>query len=114
MTAAKTELVAAGGIASSVSGGGTGVSTVSFTLTKQDDAERLVEKLFKTSLIADAQILSNSYERFYMKYKREASDDKLVKVKLITADNKVASLIQYVKENNLSINKDIPTDILSV
>jgi len=56
----------AGGTVSSVTPGGAGISLVSFTVEKREDAENLATKLFRENLIADVQIIDNSYERFYM------------------------------------------------
>lgn len=111
---AKTQLKEAGGTVSSVTPGGSGISMVTFSVEKREDAENLASKLFKQNLIADSQIIDNNYERFYMKYKKELSDENQVRVNFITADNRVALLVKFIKENYPGSKSDLPLDIISV
>jgi uncharacterized protein involved in tolerance to divalent cations len=87
---------------------------VTFSVEKREDAENLASKLFKQNLIADSQIIDNHYERFYMKYKKELSDENQVRVNFITADNRVALLVKFIKENYPGSKSDLPLDIISV
>merc|ERR1711935_103750 len=50
--------------------------------------------------IADAEIISGGYERFYLKENEEIIDDSLVKMKIVTADYKVPQLMKFIEENN--------------
>ena len=50
---------------------GNGISVVSFTTENQEKAEILVDKLFKSHLIAEAQIVAASYEKIYMDGKKQ-------------------------------------------
>lgn len=79
---------------------GSGISIVSFITENQEKAEDLASRLLKSGLIADVEIISGGYERFYLKDNKELIDDSLVKMKIITADYKVPQLMTYIKENN--------------
>lgn len=112
---AQRELVEAGGTVNIDSPAGSGISSVSFTVQKRDDAEELATKLFKENLIADAQFQDNNYERMYMLYKKEQEDDHQVRVRFITADSRVPLLIKFIKEHNPNhYNGPLPPDIVSV
>jgi hypothetical protein len=78
----------------------TGISTLQLTIENKDYAEELVHKLFKEHLVADATINSNRVERLFMNYKKEKSQDNIVKLHLVTADSKLASLIVFLKKEN--------------
>ena len=93
---------------------GTGVSDVSFTVESREAAENLASKLFKQELIGDAQILDGWYERMFMTYKKQASQDHLVKMKLLTQDAKVADVFKFIQQNNPNSKmKDVPADLMS-
>jgi len=47
-----------------------GISLVHFTVETKDQADILVEKLFKELLIADAQIYDNNSKRIFLKFKK--------------------------------------------
>lgn len=83
-----------------MSAGGSGISVVQFTMEKREDAENLSHKLFKENLIADVQIMDNNYNRLYMKYKKENEEDNQISAKFITADDRVATLMKFIKEHN--------------
>jgi uncharacterized protein involved in tolerance to divalent cations len=74
----------------------------------------LIDKLFLEHLIADAEVIDNSYERLYMKYRKEVLEDNLVKLKFVTTDAKVPRLMRYIaKENPNERNPDMAPDILT-
>jgi uncharacterized protein involved in tolerance to divalent cations len=87
---------------------------VSFSAERKDDAEKLIDKLFSEHLIADAEVIDNSYERIYMRYRKEVLDDNLVKLKFVTTDAKVPRLMRFIsKENPNERNPDQAPDILA-
>jgi uncharacterized protein involved in tolerance to divalent cations len=93
---------------------GTGISMVQFTAERKDDAEKLIDKLFLEHLIADAEVIDNSYERIRMKYRKEILEDNLVKLKFVTTDAKVPRLMRYVsKENPNDRNPDMAPDLIA-
>lgn len=93
---------------------GTGVSVVSFTVESREAAENLASKLFKSELIGDAQILDGNYERMFMNYKKQSSEDHLVRMKFLTQDAKVAEVFKFVQQNNPNSKmKDVPADLMS-
>lgn len=50
----------------------------------------------------------------FMKYKKESIQSDIVKLKLVTADDKLGDLIRFLrKENPNSENVGIPDDIVS-
>lgn len=68
----------------------------------KDQAESLVSKLFKNLLVADSQIQENNFERLYMNYKKETEENDVVKVRVITSDDRVPGLIRFVQKNSLT------------
>jgi len=44
--------------------------------------------------------MDNNYNRLYMKYKKENEEDNQISVKFITADDRVATLMKFIKEHN--------------
>jgi len=92
----------------------TGVSKVHFTVESRDYAEELIHKLFKEHLAADASVMDNKLERFFSKYRKEISEDNLVKMTVVTADDRLSDLISFIKkENPNSDNSDVPPDIIA-
>jgi|TARA_B110000305_G_C19267304_1_gene552595 hypothetical protein len=81
---------------------GSGASVVQFTMKGKDQAESLVSKMFKNLLVADSQIQENNFERLYMNYKKETEENDVVKVRVITSDDRVPGLIRFVQKNSLS------------
>jgi len=73
---------------------------VTFSVSTSEEADILVDKLFKQQLIADAQISSSNTHRLFMRYKKMQETDNLVKMRLVTADNRVAALIRFLILNN--------------
>ena len=47
-----------------------------------------------------------------MKYKKEIEEDNLVKLRLVTTDNKLNSLITYL-EKNVAKKHNVPVDIIA-
>ena len=73
---------------------------VQFTAERKDDAEKLIDKLFLEHLIADAEVIDNSYERIFMKFRKQVLEDNLVKLKFVTTDAKVPRLMRFIKKEN--------------
>ena len=92
---------------------GSGVSVVSFAVPTSEEADILVQKLFKDQLIADAQISASNTHRMYMRYKKLQETDNIVKMRLITSDGRVPALIRYLILNNPngSENEVVPSII---
>jgi len=93
---------------------GNGISYVTFTTENQEKAERLVTKLYEKNLIGDSQIIAASYEKLYMDGKKQMVDDHLVRLKMVTADYRVPSLIKYVTDNNPNDKRDMPPALIAV
>lgn len=79
---------------------GTGISIINFVAETTQKAERLSDYLLKAKLIADAELVSGGYERYYMKDKKEVVDDGLVKIRFVTADYMVPQVMKYIEEHN--------------
>jgi len=47
-----------------------------------------------------------------MKYKKEIEEDNLIKLRLVTSDNKLNSLITYL-EKNVPKKHNVPVDIIA-
>ena len=56
--------------------------------------------------------LKKKTERMLMKYKKEIEEDNLVKLRLVTSDNKLNSLITYL-EKNIPKKHNVPVDIIA-
>jgi len=98
----KPEKASSGSKKSAAAGKGSGASVVQFTMKGKDQAESLVSKLFKNLLVADSQIQENNFERLYMNYKKETEENDVVKVRVITSDDRVPGLIRFVQKNSLT------------
>lgn len=80
----------------------------------KDQAESLVSKMFKNLLVADSQIQENNFERLYMNYKKETEENDVVKVRVITSDDRVPGLIRFVQKNSLSDeSQEMSDDIIA-
>jgi len=92
----------------------TGVSKVHFTVESRDYAEELVHKLFKEHLAADASIIDNKFERFYSVYRKEHGEDNMVKLTLVTSDDRINDLISFIKKENPNTeHSDVPPDVIA-
>lgn len=90
-----------------------GVSVVQFTVAEgRDDAERLVSKLFKDSLIADAHIQTEQ-ARSYMHFKKEATQDNLAKVRLVTLDERMPELLNTIEKLHPVKGRDMGNDVIA-
>lgn len=80
----------------------------------KDQAESLVSKMFKNLLVADSQIQENNFERLYMNYKKETEENDVVKVRVITSDDRVPGLIRFVQKNSLTDDsQEMSDDIIA-
>lgn len=87
---------------------------VHFTVESRDYAEELIHKLFKEHLAADASVVENKYERFFLKYRKEISQDNLVKLQVVTADSRIPDLLRFIKKENPNTkDQDIPPDLVA-
>jgi len=65
-------------------------------------------------LIADAQIYDSNSKRIFMKYKSQTEADASVKIRMVTADNRVPALIRTIlKYNPNEHDTDIAPDIVA-
>jgi uncharacterized protein involved in tolerance to divalent cations len=87
---------------------GVGLSIVSFVTETTEHAEKLAHQLLDKNLVADCHIIGGSYVRMYMKGKKELIDDKLVKVKFVTADYFVPQVMKLITESNPNESKELP------
>lgn len=94
--------------------GASGISLVHFTVETKDQAEQLVGKLFRELVIADAQIYDSNSKRIYMKFKSQTENDASVKIRMVTADDRIPALIRTIlKYNPNEHNTDIAPDIIA-
>ena len=56
-------------------------------------------------MIADSEIISSGIKRFYLKDDQSVSAESLVKLKLVTTEDKVQKVFDSVQENNLKTNQ---------
>ena len=57
--------------------------------------------------------LERDYTAYHaLKYKKEIEEDNLVKLRLVTSDNKLNSLITYL-EKNIPKKDNVPVDIIA-
>lgn len=93
---------------------GNGASVVQFTVDAKDAAELLVSKMFKNLLIADSQITNNNFQRMYMNFKKMTTDTDAVKVRVITADDRVPALIRFIQKHDPNDeHKELSPDIIA-
>ena len=71
-----------------------------------------MQKLFEDSLIADAHI-QNQQERFYMKYRKEATQDNLAKVRLVTMDERLPQLMHAIQKLHPVKGRDMGNDVIA-
>jgi uncharacterized protein involved in tolerance to divalent cations len=70
--------------------------------------------LFKEHLAADVSIIDNKLERIFTKYRKEVSEDELVKLTIVTADDRLSELFEFIKKENPNTrNSDVPADIIA-
>lgn len=86
--------------ASGPDGSASGVVLVYLTVDDDEHATRFVKALFNKGLIAQANQYEGNFERTYLKLGRMATERGRDKLELITTNNKVADLIDYVNNNN--------------
>lgn len=79
---------------------GSGVALVYLTVDDDEHATRFVKALFNKGLIAQANQYEGNFERTYLKLGRMATESGRDKLELITTNNKVAALIDYINNNN--------------
>jgi len=92
---------------------GAGASVVQFTLEKKEAAELLVSKMFKQLLIADSQIQSNNFERMFMNYKKETTENDVTKIRVVTSDDRVPALIRFIQKNDPNEQHKEALDIIA-
>ena len=83
--------------------GPTGVSYFQFSINNKQDAEELVSKLFRKTLIADVEIILEGEMRQYITNGKVVDAGKTFKVIGVTSDDRVAELIEEL--NSLNPNK---------
>lgn len=82
--------------ATSPDGSASGVVLVYLTVDDDEHATRFVKALFNQGLIAQANQYEGNFERTYLKLGRMATEKGRDKLELITTNDKVAALIDYV------------------
>jgi uncharacterized protein involved in tolerance to divalent cations len=86
---------ATGGAAS-----GSGEVLVYLTVDNDEHATRFIKALFNKDLIASANQYEGNFERTYLKLGRMATEKGRDKLELITTNDKVAALIDYINMYN--------------
>lgn len=89
-----------------------GLSFVRVTLESRTVAERILKKLFKNQLIADAQIVDNN-ERMYMKYRKQINEDNQVKVRMVTTNSQVPFLVSALSKANTGKDSEMGNDLVA-
>lgn len=82
------------------------------TLESRTVAERILKKLFKNQLIADAQIVDNN-ERMYMKYRKQINEDNQVKVRMVTTNSQVPFLVSALSKANTGKDSEMGNDLVA-
>lgn len=77
-------------------GAGSSVALVYLTVDDDEHATRFVKALFNKGLIAQANQYEGNFERTYLKLGRMATEKGRDKLELITTNDKVTALIDYI------------------
>lgn len=88
------------------------LSFVRVTMESKTAAEKLLKKLFKSQLIADAQVLENN-ERIFMKNKKQINEDSQVKVRMVTTSTQVPFLVSYLSKNIQNKDTEMGNDLVA-
>lgn len=80
-------------------------------MDSKNSAEKILKKLFKNQLIADAQIIDNN-ERVYMKYRKQINEEGQVKVRMITTSSQVPFIVSFFAKS-AEKNEDMGHDIVA-
>lgn len=100
---------------SSSTGGSKSKEALSFvrvTMESKGAAEKMMKKLFKNQLIADAQIIDNN-ERVFMKYRKQINEDNQVKVRMVTTSSQVPFIVSFFAKNNAEKDSDMGNDLVA-
>lgn len=89
-----------------------GLSYVRVTMESKTAAERILKKLFKNQLIADAQIVDNN-ERVFMKYRKQINEDGQVKVRMVTTNSQVPFIVSFFAKSSTGKDEDMGNDIVA-
>jgi len=81
-------------------GAGSTAALVYLTVDDDEHATRFVKALFNQGLISQANQYEGNFERTYLKLGRMATEKGRDRLELITTNDKVAALIDYVNNNN--------------
>lgn len=81
-------------------------------MDNKNAAEKILKKLFKNQLIADAQIQDNN-ERVYMKYRKQMNDEGQVKVRMVTTQSQVPFIVSFFAKSASGKDSDMGHDIVA-
>ena len=70
------------------------------TVDSEEHATRFIKDLFKEGLIAAVQTMDGGFSRSYLKFGTPSTENKRVRLEMTVPDNRVATLINYVNNNN--------------
>ena len=94
---------------------GAGLSAVTFSCDSTQNAEDIIQKLFKLFLIADAQVSTQKHERYYKKFNNQVSEPDQIKVRLVTTSKKATKAIEEIlKMGPNESRKDVVDDVVAV
>lgn len=75
-------------------------------------AEKILKKLFRNQLIADAQIVDNN-ERIIMKYRKQVNQEGQVKLRMVTTSSQVPFLVSFFAKYNAEKDSDMGNDLVA-
>jgi len=81
-------------------GGGSGNSVVFLTVDTEEHATRFIKDLFKNKLCATVAMQEGGFSRSYLKFGRPSSEGARMELEIITQNEKVKELIDYINNNN--------------
>ena len=78
----------------------TGVSLGVLTVKNEEHAARLTKELFAHTLISEAQLQEGGFHRSYLKFGKIETELSRARLTLITTDDKIADLIEFINHEN--------------
>lgn len=77
-----------------------GISLVYLDVDTEEHATRFIKDLFKEGLVSAVEMMEGGYERSYLKFGTPSTELKRARLEMVTPDDKVATLIDYINNNN--------------
>jgi len=78
----------------------TGISLGVLTVRNEERASRLAKELFAKKLVAEVQVQEGGFHRSYLKFGKIETEVSRARMTLVTTDDKIAELIEYINHEN--------------